>query len=101
MKALVRTTDALGVREGYLIPRPLAGQVLVKVMAFCLGRPELDGDYTGGDEPALSEAALPAGSSRWGKTFPHGALAISVLGSFKERCGQALQCCGIYIRKIS
>ncbi|TGR17864.1 MULTISPECIES: hypothetical protein [unclassified Mesorhizobium] len=50
MKALVRTTDALGVREGYPIPRPLAGQVLVKVMAFCLGRPELVGDFTAGDE---------------------------------------------------
>lgn len=50
MKALVRTADGLGVREGYPIPRPGAGQVLVKVMAFCLGRPELNGDYTGGDD---------------------------------------------------
>ncbi|MER8465446.1 hypothetical protein [Mesorhizobium sp. M1396] len=50
MRALVRTTDALEVREDCPVPRPHAGEVLVKVMAFSLSRQELSGDFTGGDK---------------------------------------------------
>ncbi|MES0041806.1 alcohol dehydrogenase catalytic domain-containing protein [Mesorhizobium sp. M0091] len=50
MRALVRTTDALEVREDCPVRRPRAGEVLVKVMAFSLSQQELNGDFTGGDK---------------------------------------------------